>query len=98
MYDEHAPRLIENKYHPLPILPTGKSPARYIQDRKEFVAFSAWNRIPTPIKTPQPGAGVGIRCGDGGVVALDYDHEDAALVISAGVLLAGAFAIWQGRA
>ena len=43
--------------------------------------FKNWSSIPTPIMSPQPGAGVGIRLGDG-IVAFDYDDDDAALTIS----------------
>jgi hypothetical protein len=86
MYDEYAPLLIKMGYHPVPTSPPGfepkKAPVRFVPALTKFVLFTAWDRIPTPIKTPQPGAGIGIRCGDSGVVALDYDDEEAAPIIS----------------
>ena len=40
-----------------------------------------WSKRAEPIMTPQPGAGLGVRCGSG-LVALDYDDDEAALSIS----------------
>src|SRR5215469_12264605 len=86
MYDEYAPKLIQMGYRPIPTSPPGfkpeKAPVRYLPERNEFVLFKNWSVIPTPIKTPQPGAGIGVRCGDGGIVAFDYDDEEAVLIIS----------------
>jgi hypothetical protein len=45
---------------------------------KKFVGLGDWQRRPQPLTTPQPGAGIGVRC-DGGLVAIDYDDDDAAL-------------------
>jgi hypothetical protein len=58
-----------------------KSPVRWIPSLNQFRLLQGWNTRPAPILTPQPGANIGVRCG-GGLVAFDYDDEDAALEIS----------------
>jgi hypothetical protein len=85
IYDDNVRKLIEQGYYALPISPAGfkpsKSPVRWIPSFNEFRLLQGWNTRPTPILEPQPGAGIGVRCG-GGLVALDYDDEEAALAIS----------------
>jgi hypothetical protein len=80
MYNENAPRAIAMGYHPIPT--SKKVPVRWVKELGKLVPFTGWSVIPIPIQTPQPGADIGIRCGDRGLVALDYDDEDAALIIS----------------
>ena len=41
-----------------------------------------WNTRLHPITNPQPGANVGVRCGDGGLIAFDFDDDETALAIS----------------
>jgi hypothetical protein len=43
--------------------------------------YKGWAVATTPLTSPQPGAGIGLRCGNG-LVALDYDDDEAALKIS----------------
>jgi AAA domain/Bifunctional DNA primase/polymerase, N-terminal len=81
IYNEFAPRLAAMGYHPLPIGPGSKSPHRYMPSEKRFVLFKGWSERPRPLDTPQPGAGIGVRLG-AGIVALDYDNDDAAVLIS----------------
>src|SRR5262249_31761299 len=76
-----APQLIERGYFPLPIAPGTKAPHRYVPSENRFELFSGWQKRPDPITTPQPGAGIGVRLGNG-VVGIDYDDEDAALRVS----------------
>ena len=80
MYDENAPRLIAMGFHPIPT--ARKVPVRFAKELGKLIPFTGWNAFPTPIKTPQPGANIGVRCGDRGLVAIDYDDEGAALAIS----------------
>jgi hypothetical protein len=81
VYNKFAPQLMERGYFPLPIAPGSKAPHRYIPSKNKFELFVGWNERPDPITTPQPGAGIGVRLGRG-VVALDYDNEEAALRVS----------------
>jgi hypothetical protein len=71
-------------YHPVPVAPLGfetdKCPVRWDPRSKQFFKFKNWNTL-RPVTDPQPGANIGALMG-GGVVALDYDHDDAALIIS----------------
>jgi hypothetical protein len=70
-------------YHPVPIAPLGfetdKCPVRWDPHTEQFFKFKNWNTLP-PVTDPQPGANIGALMG-GAVVALDYDHDDAALII-----------------
>jgi hypothetical protein len=70
-------------YHPVPVAPLGfetdKCPVRWDPHTKQFFKFKSWNTLP-PVMDPQPGANIGALMG-GAVVALDYDHDDAALAI-----------------
>jgi hypothetical protein len=85
MYDENAPKLIANGYHPHPIAPVGFDPpkvlVRYEPSLNRLVMYKGWASAETPLTSPQPGAGIGFRCGRG-LVALDYDDDKAALEIS----------------
>jgi hypothetical protein len=81
IYDGHAPLLRERGYFPIPIGPGTKKPQRYIPSTKAYEGYSGWQERPTSLTTPQPGAGIGVRCGNG-IVAIDYDDEDAALRVS----------------
>src|SRR5262249_7701400 len=68
-------------FFPLLIGPGSKAPHRFVPSTNTFELFTGWQKRPTPLATPQPGAGIGLRCG-GGIVALDYDDEEAALRVS----------------
>lgn len=85
IYDENAPLLVERGYFPLPIAPIGfqpaKVPVRNIPSLGGYHLLAGWNTRSRPIDTPQPGANIGVRCGNG-LVAFDFDDEDAALAIS----------------
>ena len=90
MYNDNAQKLIDNGYHPIPIAPPNadpevlpkKCPVRFVPELGKHVKFKDWSNRPEPIMTPQADAGIGVRCGENGLVAFDYDAEDAALVIS----------------
>jgi hypothetical protein len=84
VYNEHAPKLIERGFYPLVIGPGTKKPQHYVPSLSEFHDTAGWTHEARPPDTsPQPGAGVGLRCGkqpDGTyVVALDWDRDDAAI-------------------
>jgi AAA domain-containing protein/bifunctional DNA primase/polymerase-like protein len=85
IYDKHAPLLVERGYFPLPISPAGfepaKVPVRNVPSLGGYHLLAGWNTRSVPITTPQPGANIGVRCGNG-LVAFDFDDEDAALAIS----------------
>jgi hypothetical protein len=84
IYDRNAPRLLQHGYHPVPVAPLGfetdKCPVRWDPHTQQFFKFKNWNTLP-PVVDPQPGANIGALMG-GAVVCLDFDHDDAALVIS----------------
>src|SRR5262249_54723131 len=87
VYDSFAPALMERGYFPLPIAPGAKQPHRWTPSKNKFELFTGWSLRPLPLTTPQPGAGVGVRTGkqpghNTVVVAMDYDNEDAALLVS----------------
>src|SRR5262245_28652812 len=81
VYDENRVALWERGYFPLPIGPNSKSPMRWTPDIQRHLPCSGWQKRPTPIDTPQPGAGIGVRTGNG-LIAVDYDDEAAALIVS----------------
>ena len=81
VYNTFAPSLVERGYFPLPIAPGSKAPHRYTPSSGKFELFTGWQERPDPLTTPQPGAGIGVRLGNG-IVGLDYDNEDAALRVS----------------
>jgi hypothetical protein len=85
VYDRNAPLLLQRGYYPLPTAPAdfkpGKSPVKWVPGPDKFVLFSGWSERTAPVLTPQPGANIGVRCGNG-LVAFDYDDEEAALKIA----------------
>jgi nucleotide-binding universal stress UspA family protein len=81
IYDVNAPRLNARGYFPIIIGPGSKAPHRYIPSRGCFELQMGWSKRAEPIMTPQPGAGIGVRTGNG-LVAFDYDDDEAALSIS----------------
>jgi hypothetical protein len=81
IYDTNAPLLTRGGYFPTVVAPGTKVPSRYVPSLGEYQPLSHWQIRKEPISTPQPGAGIGVRCGDG-LVAIDFDDEDAALEIS----------------
>jgi hypothetical protein len=84
IYDRHSVQLMQHGLHPVPISPLGfeakKCPVRFNPNSMTFIKLNDWNTIP-PITDPQPGANIGVLMGKG-VVALDYDHDEAAVIIS----------------
>jgi len=84
IYDKNAAKLLQHGYHPIPIAPLGfeakKCPVRLNPNSMTFFKLSDWGTIP-PIMDPQPGANIGALMGKG-VVALDFDHDDAAVIIA----------------
>jgi hypothetical protein len=85
VYDTNAPKLVERGFYPLPIVPGTKTPGHWIPSLGRYVKTVGWTDIKRPVETsPQPGAGTGLRLGlqpDGTyTVALDWDHEGAALM------------------
>ena len=84
IYDQHAVKLMQMGYHPVPVAPLGfeiqKCPVRWDPHTKQFFKFKSWNTLP-PVIDSQPGANIGALMG-GTVVGLDFDHDDAALIIS----------------
>ena len=82
IYDKHAVKLMEMGYHPVPVAPLGyadKRPMRYDPHTGQFFGFTGWTTSP-PVIDPQPGANIGALMGKS-IVGLDYDHDDAALII-----------------
>jgi hypothetical protein len=84
VYNKFAPRLVELGYLPLALGPKSKIPQSWIPSEQRFVNTEGWNHPNfQPRTTPQPGAGIGVRCGrqaDGSyLVGLDADSEAAAL-------------------
>jgi AAA domain/Bifunctional DNA primase/polymerase, N-terminal len=84
MYDENAPALVANGYHPHPVSPPGfepaKVPVRFVPELGKFVLLKGWTTAPV-LTSRQPGANIGVRCGSG-LINFDYDDDDAALKIS----------------
>jgi bifunctional DNA primase/polymerase-like protein/AAA domain-containing protein len=86
IYDKHAVKLMQMGYHPLPIAPLWfpkekqKRPVRYDPHTGQLFGLNDWPTLP-PITDPQPGANIGALMGKS-IVALDYDHDDAAVIIS----------------
>src|SRR6516162_10157700 len=84
VYDTYAPRLIGLGYLPLPIGPGSKVPQAYVPSENRYENLTGWNHPNfRPRTTPQPGAGIGVRCGlqpcGRYLIALDFDHEGTAL-------------------
>jgi hypothetical protein len=90
IYDRNAVRLMQHSYRPVPIAPLGltdengapikKCPVRFNPNDLRFYRLTDWGNSRT-ITDPQPGANIGVLTG-GGVIALDFDHDDAAIIIS----------------
>jgi hypothetical protein len=78
IYNECAPKLVAMGYFPLPIGPGTKAPHRYTPSEGTYRLLDGWQERPEPILTPQPGANIGVRCGNG-LVVLDCDDDEAAL-------------------
>jgi AAA domain/Bifunctional DNA primase/polymerase, N-terminal len=86
VYDSHRTKLIELGYFPLPIGPGTKKPQSYVPSEKRFTGIFQWTHPGlNPILTPQPGAGIGLRCGKQPsgiyVCSTDCDDEDVALAM-----------------
>src|SRR5262249_44799710 len=81
MYNENAARLIEQGYFPIPIAPGTKKPGKWVPSFNRFCDIPDWQNHKKPIDSPQPNAGIGVRCGDG-LIAFDFDDDEAALIIS----------------
>jgi hypothetical protein len=68
----------------VPVAPLGftpkKSPVRYDRAQKKYYNHPRWQVTP-PITDTQPYANIGVATKNG-LVALDYDHDEAALIIS----------------
>ena len=84
VYDEHAPKLAERGFFPLVIAPGTKQPHEYVPSEGRYRLLFGWTHPGRRVETsPQPGAGVGLRCGaqpgGGYVVAIDWDRDDAAI-------------------
>ena len=72
-YDQWAPLLHALGFCPLPIIPGAKIPGEYIGCGK-YRRLSDWSARP-PIMSAQPGAGIGLRLGEG-LVGIDIDTDD----------------------
>jgi hypothetical protein len=85
-YAEHADRLLERGYAPLPIMPGSKRPGYYVAGM--WIGLANWQRrfnSGPPSDTERRrwganGAGLGVLGGYRGLVAIDLDTEDPALV------------------
>jgi hypothetical protein len=75
-YDQWAPLLRVLGLCPLPIIPGEKVPGEYMGCGK-YRRLSDWTTR-SPIMSAQPGAGVGLRLGEG-LVGVDIDTDDEAL-------------------
>jgi len=75
-YDQWAPLLRTLGLCPLPIIPGEKAPGEYIGCGK-YRRLTDWTTRP-PIMSAQPGAGIGVRLGEG-LVAIDIDTDDEAI-------------------
>jgi hypothetical protein len=88
IYDEYAPLVEAMGYHPLAI--DGKVPSRYVPNLGKLIPHTDWHRIEQRLTLPQPGAGIGVRCGTPEqryvgkpfLASLDFDDDDAALAVS----------------
>jgi Bifunctional DNA primase/polymerase, N-terminal len=83
-YDIHAPQLVAHGFFPLAIGPDTKKPQHYVPSLGEFRDTVGWTHPERrPETSPQPDAGIGVRLGRQAVgihvVALDWDHDEAAI-------------------
>jgi hypothetical protein len=76
VYDYWAPLVRALGLCPLPILPGEKAPGEYL-GRGKYRRLADWTTRP-PIVSSQPGAGVGLRLGEG-LVGIDIDTDDEGL-------------------
>ena len=76
VYDQWAPLLQALGFCPLPIIPNEKTPGEYIGCGR-YRPLADWTTRP-PLTGPQPGAGVGLRLGEG-LVGIDIDVDDEVL-------------------
>jgi len=76
VYDQWAPLLRVLGLCPLPIIPNKKTPGEYVGCGR-YRLLSDWTMRP-PLTGPQPGAGIGLRLGEG-LVGVDIDTDDEAL-------------------
>jgi AAA domain-containing protein/bifunctional DNA primase/polymerase-like protein len=75
IFDDHAPLYRAAGYRVVPIAPGTKYPGAH-QGFGSYIALVGW---PTShVTDPQPGAGVGLICGDP-LIAADIDSDDEAL-------------------
>jgi hypothetical protein len=80
-YDDYAAKLVANGYFPIPIEPMTKLPGRWAPMMNKFVGIPNWQIHTAPIASPQPGAGIGVRLGNG-LVCVDFDDDEHALILS----------------
>jgi hypothetical protein len=76
VYDYWAPLVRALGLCPLPIIPGEKVPGEYLGCGK-YRRLSDWTTRP-PIMSSQPGAGIGVRLGEG-LVGIDIDTDDDGL-------------------
>jgi hypothetical protein len=84
VYDTHAPKLMAHGYAPLVIGPGTKWPQDWVPSLGRYQDARGWQDPRRRAATsPQPDAGIGLRCGQQAngayIVALDWDNETAAL-------------------
>ena len=80
IYDTHAPKLQSLGYFTTCIGPGTKAPQHVDRQTGQHVNTPKWESRSTPNTTPQPGCGIGLRCGDG-IVAIDADRDDLILPV-----------------
>ena len=76
VYAHWAPLLRALGLCPLPIIPNKKTPGEYVGCGR-YRLLTDWTTRP-PLSGPQPGAGIGLRLGEG-LVGIDIDTDDEAL-------------------
>jgi hypothetical protein len=76
-YDHYAAQYVAKGLHPIVIGPNSKVPRHFVGGK--YVNTPQWQARPV-ISPPQPGAGIGIRLGNG-LVAIDLDHPEIAALI-----------------
>jgi hypothetical protein len=74
-YDLYAPHYIQHGFRPVPIAPGSKAP--HFWTGREFKLLTGWGTR-EPLRTPQPGAGLGILTGHN-VVGYDIDTDEPAI-------------------
>jgi hypothetical protein len=76
VYDLWAPLLRTLGFCPLPIIPGEKAPGEYVGCGK-YRRLADWTTR-SPMMSSQPGAGIGVRLGEG-LVGIDIDTDDEAI-------------------